>query len=100
VSLDLKQSDGVVIYMGKVAESNETVVMAINFCGSELDIWFIASLAWQALLLLPGSIITFVARRVREDRNNIKTMAMVLGSQFSSFEQPLFISLKTPNSWT
>jgi hypothetical protein len=63
-----------------VADGGETIVSEFNYCGSGSDIWQAASLAWQAVLLLPTAVVAFVACRVKEDMNDTKALSMIVYS--------------------
>lgn len=56
---------------------DETVVIASSYCSSDLNIWRSVSDAWQALLLLFGLALAFMARLVKEDVNDTKLLAQL-----------------------
>ena len=57
----------------------ETIVVAADYCAAESsNIWMGINFGWQAALLLPASIISFSASRVRDDLNDTKPMSCVL----------------------
>ena len=64
------------------SENGETVVKRSYYCGSDQEVWNFLGVSWQALLLLCASVLAFQTRKVREDLNETKVLAMMIYSQF------------------
>ena len=63
------------------SEDGVTVIQRSFYCNSEKEVWNFLGVSWQALLLLCASILAFQSRKVREDLNESKTLAMMIYSQ-------------------
>ena len=62
-------------------ENDETIIRRVFYCNSENETWNFLGVSWQAILLLCASILAFQTRKVREDLNETKTLAMMIYSQ-------------------
>ncbi|KAL7570988.1 hypothetical protein ACA910_002611 [Epithemia clementina (nom. ined.)] len=63
------------------SEDNETIITRVFYCSSDNEAWNFLGVSWQALLLLFASIMAFQTRKVREDINETKTLAVMIYSQ-------------------
>jgi len=60
----------------------ETIVERTHYCQSDNEIWYYLSVSWQLLLLLAASVLAFQTRKIREDLNETRTLAMLIYSHF------------------
>jgi len=65
-------------FSGTVDENGETVVVMKETCSSISQVWTVAGLIWQALLLFPALIVATVASRATGDMNDTKHLAATL----------------------
>ncbi|CAB9499168.1 Receptor-type guanylate cyclase gcy [Seminavis robusta] len=65
---------------GDKNDNGATLISGFDYCGSDSEVWPIINFGWQALLLIPGCMIAFLASRVREDLNDTKSMVAVLNT--------------------
>ena len=73
----------------KTTDLGHSIVQRTYYCESDNIVWSYVSISWQLLLLLSASVLAFQTRRMSEDINETRTLAMLIYSQF------VFVILRT-----
>ncbi len=62
----------------ETTESGETIVVGVNYCGTDNKLWPLLSLTWQAIILLPTAVVAFGASRVKENINDTRALSLLV----------------------
>ena len=80
---DPPRKDSQVKLTDDITEYGETIVERSYYCTSGNQLWNYIAVSWQLFLLLTASVLAFQTRKLREDLNETRTLAMLIYSHFS-----------------
>jgi len=70
-------------------EDDSSTLVSHNSCGSRSNGWELGAFAWECMLLLSATLLTYQSRDVIEELNESKTLSMMVYSHF------LFLLMRT-----
>lgn len=79
---DPPRKDSQVKLTDDITEYGETIVERSYYCTSGNQLWNYIAVSWQLFLLLTASVLAFQTRKLREDLNETRTLAMLIYSHF------------------